>query len=352
MPSSSGARGAAALQLVCIVAGLLLVPLALRAANRARQVPDLEPTYLPAIEGPRDRRPFDSAPREGLAHIKPTYVIIGDSMAGSRIEPPLLGKLTAQAVVPLWQAGTGSAWWYLALKNWVIASGAHPKCTFIFFRDTNLTDATFRVEEPYRWSLDLVAGDREDEVNAILGKRGGGSFYRLRTAVNRAYHVSEAREWIEPGVGNLPAQLMFAYRRPREVFMTQLNDRMGLDHLRTMDAADIRAAEDEDADFDRFINESFLPLMLRDAQRADVPLCFVRVQRRPEGGQPPFQSSALRKYTRQLRDYIEANGAYFHDDYGDPQQTLDLYGDGDHLTHDGRFKYTELFYNRLRLMFP
>ena len=30
----------------------------------------------------------------------------------------------------------------------------------------------------------------------------------------------------------------------------------------------------------------------------------------------------------------------FHDDTGDPQQTLDMYEDGDHLSHDGRFRYT------------
>ena len=31
----------------------------------------------------------------------------------------------------------------------------------------------------------------------------------------------------------------------------------------------------------------------------------------------------------------------FHDDTGDPQQTLDLYEDGDHLSREGRRRYTE-----------
>jgi hypothetical protein len=352
MSVSSAARRAAALQLVLVLLGLLLVPLALRMANRVRGVPQLGPSYLSSIEGPRERRPFDAGPLKEMARQQPGFVVIGDSMAGSRIEPALLSHLTGQTVFPLFLAGSGSAWWYLALKNWVIGGHAHPKCTFIFFRDTNLTDPFFRVEGQYRWSLDQVARDREDEVNAVFGKRAGGPLYSIRSAVDRAYEVSPARDWIEPAVNDAPGRVMFAYRRTREIFMTQLNERFGLTHLRQMDAADLQASEDREADFDRFVDDSFLPLMLRDAANANVPLCFVRVQRRPEGGRPPVQTSAMRRYIAKLRAYIEAHGARFHDDTGDPQLTLDMYEDGDHLSRDGRVRYTQLFFDRMRPLFP
>ena len=106
--------------------------------------------------------------------------------------------------------------------------------------------------------------------------------------------------------------------------MTQLNERFGLTHLRQMDAADLQASEDREADFDRYVDDSFLPLMLRDAANANVHVCFVRVQRRPEGGQPPAQTPAMRRYIAKLRIYVEAHGARFHDDTGDPQLTLDM----------------------------
>jgi len=352
MSVPSAARRAAAFQLALMLAGLLLVPLALRAVNRLRHAPRLDATYLPAFEGPRERKPFDRGPIDDLVAINPGYVVIGDSMAGTRIEAPLLAKLTGQSIAPVLQAGTGSAFWYLALKNWVIASGVHPRCTFIFFRDTNLTDALFRAEGTFRWSLDLVASDREDEVNAVLGRRVAGPLYRVRSTVDRAYDTAAARDWLEPAVNNGPAWAMFAYRRPRQIFMEHLNERFGLSHLRPMEAADFQAIEDREADFDRFIDQSFLPLMLRDARRAGLPICFVRVQRRPEGGRPPFQSPALQAYIRKLKAYIEANGGMFHDDTGDPQQTIDLYEDGDHLSYDGRFRYTAIFYNHLRPLFP
>ena len=43
----------------------------------------------------------------------------------------------------------------------------------IFFRDTNLTDVMFRLDDQFRWSLDLAALEREDELNAVVARRLG-----------------------------------------------------------------------------------------------------------------------------------------------------------------------------------
>jgi hypothetical protein len=145
---------------------------------------------------------------------------------------------------------------------------------------------------------------------------------------------------------------MFPYRKPREAFVQGLNDRVGLDHLRPMDAADMQATEDREADFGAFVEKSQLPLMLRDAQRAGLRLVFVRVQRRPAGGRPPYQSPALQRYVRELRAYIESRGGTLIDDTGDPAETLDWYEDGDHLSREGRRRYTEAFAERVRLQLP
>ena len=331
-------------------AGLLLIPLALRGAAALHPIPDLQPTYLPALEGPRARLPFDASRPEALARMQPAFVVIGDSMAGSRIDPAVFGRVTGQPVAPLLYAGSGPAWWYLVLKNWVVASGIRPKAVFIFFRDTNLTNVMFRIDAT--WSLDTAALAREDELNAMVARRRGNAFYQVRAAFDRVYAVAETRRWIEPRVTEWPARAMFPYRRPREAFMQAVNDRLGLDHLRPMDAADMQATEDREADFGAFAGKSQLPLMLREAQRAGLRLVFVRVQRRPAGGQPPYQSPALQRYVRELRAYIEANGGMLLDDTGDPAQTIDWYEDGDHLSREGRRRYTERFAERIRLQLP
>jgi hypothetical protein len=334
------------LSVVC----LLSVPLLLRAANRLHPSGNLQPSYLPALEGPRERKPFDANRIADLARLDPAWVVIGDSMAGSRIDPALLTQRTGGRTAPLLYAGSGPAWWYLALKNWVIASHIRPRAVLVFFRDTNLTNVMFRIDAT--WSLDTAALDREDDLNAVVARRRGTTFYRLRDGFERVYQSEQARRWIEPAVTDWPAHAMFDVRRKRDAFRDQLNDRFGLSHLRPMDAADMQATEDREADFDAYVDKSALPLMLRDARQAGLQLVLVRVQRRPVDGHAPRQSRALQRYVTRLAAYVQANGGIFLDDTGDPAQTLDWYEDGDHLSREGRRRYTEAFATRLLQRFP
>jgi hypothetical protein len=346
MPASRTAL----LHLLVAGAALVILPFGLRATTRLHPAANLQPTYLPALEGPRERKPFEADRVPALARMQPTWVVIGDSMAGSRIDPALLAQLTGGVTAPIWWAGSGPAWWYLALKNWVIPSRVRPRAVIVFFRDTNLTNVLFRIDAT--WALDTAALDREEDLNGAVARRRGSAFYDLRDRIDRLYGAPQARRAIEPAMNEWPARALIPYRRQRAAFMDRLNERFGLSHLRPMDAADMQATEDREADFDAFADKSTLPLMLRDARQAGLTLCLVRAQRRPVGGRPPYQSPALRRYVADLKAYVEAHGGVFMDDTGDPSQTLDLYEDGDHLSREGRRRYTEMFASRLCRRFP
>ena len=335
-------------ELAGILVLALLVPFGIRAVNAAAGQPPQRLPYLPAFEGAREQ-PFAGGRIEELRRLNPAYVVIGDSMAGTRIDERLLGELTGEITAPLLQAASGPVFWHLALKNWVIASGIRPRVVFIFFRDTNLTDPLFRLDDRNRWSLDFVAAEREDEVNAIVMSRLQGPWHRVHAAAEKLYSAERARRWMEPALIAWPARAVSPFRRQRARLLDQLNARFGLDRLRRMEAADIGA--DAGADFADEVNDSVLPLMLRDASRAGLTLCFVRVQRRPAGGRPPVQTAALQTYVADLRRHVEARGHLFHDETGDPELTLDMYDDGDHITPGARARYTRHFHERLGALF-
>jgi hypothetical protein len=80
-----------------------------------------------------------------------------------------------------------------------------------------------------------------------------------------------------------------------------------------------------------------------------VQLCFVRVQRRPRGTTPPPLSPNLRRYLSDLEGYLAANGALYHDDWGDPELPESIYADGDHVRD--RRHYTAVFRRRLDPLF-
>ena len=338
--------------MLCIAALTLLVPLGIRALNARRQSTALAESYLPALEGPRERQAlFDTNRVPDLRRLNPGYVVIGDSMAGTRIDERRLGELSGRPVAPLLQPGSGSAFWYLALKNWVIASGIKPRVVFIFFRDTNITDVMFRLDQTFRWSLDMVAGEREEDLNRVVAARMDRPYYRVHGLVESVYQGDRARAWMEPALTVWPARLLIPSVRRRAEFQAALNARFGLAHLRPMENADIQAAEDRLADFPRYVNESVLPLMLRDAAAAGLTICFVRVQRRPGEDGPPEQSRALRRYIEELERYVTERGAIFRDDTGDPLMRLDMYEDGDHIRREARRRYTEILHARLNHLF-
>lgn len=331
--------------LAAVLLATALAPLSLRAVNALSPASSAPPSYFPALEPTRVREmTFESTVVSNLRSMQPEFVIIGDSMAGSRIDATQLTELLGyRTVAPLCYPASGSAFWYLAVKNWVVGSQVRPKLVIIFFRDENLTDPMFRVTGSYRSNLDRVARDREPALNEILAQHTAGGWYRVHEAIERLYRCDETRGWLEPWLTTMPASLV-AGEKSRATLLDRMNaDVFGLQALRPMAAADVDRTSEAAFDFERGLPRSVLPAMFKAARMEGLKLAFVRVQRRPEGNRPPVQSPALRRYVKNLRAYLEANGALFADDWGDPDEPLSAYTDGDHLSPDGRARYTERF---------
>jgi hypothetical protein len=333
--------------LAAVFIGIAVVPLSIRAINAAvvGDMPDLG--YLPALHLSRSHQPFSQETLDDLRFGNPRWVFIGDSMLGTRIDPRHLGLISGtrnEVVGFLFDTATGPAWWYLAFKNHVVASGVRPRATFVFFRDTNLTNTMFRLESLYGNALDAVARPPlERELDAIVAVRRNGPWHRLHDAIDDVYQSDFAQSWMEPAL----RRWFVRWKRPDPSdagpFEWILVQTFGLDRIRHDVGTDMAAAQNPD--FHRDLPSSVLPLMIDLSTQHGLPLCFVRVQRRPVGGRPPEQSRELRRYVADLKQWLESHGALFHDDTGDPEQTLDLYGDGDHVADKRR--YTEIFRRRL-----
>jgi hypothetical protein len=341
----SGVEGRKALSLVVVVAAALLLPLGLRAINAMLPGVAAHSTYLPSLETPRPREPFDEEGAAAMREAQPEFVVVGDSMAGIRIDPRHLSRLTGRSVAGLYQQGSPVAFWYLQLKNLVVGNGlSKVRGAVIFFRDDQLTTQV-QVTGPI---LDRVARADEPELDRVLSANRLGRFFAVHRAARIAYQFDLTRAWLEPRLMRLPAAFS---PRPEELLDAINNEIFALDKLRPFEAADLPQAQDDSLDFHAQVDTSLLPEIFRLAERAKIRLAFVRVQRRPTGQGPPPQSEALTRYLEDLRGYVTARGAYYHDDYGDPDQPLSIYADGDHLRFDQRLAYTERFARKHRAFF-
>ena len=329
--------GRQALSLIVVIAAAVLLPLGLRAINAALPGAAGHSSYLPTLETPRPREPFDEAGARAMREAQPEFVIVGDSMAGIRIDPRYLSRLTGRSAAGLYSQGTPVAYWYLQLKNLVVENGlTKVRGAVIFFRDDQLTTQV-QVNGPI---LDRVARDHEPELDRILAAHRLGAFSAVHRAARSAYQFDLTRVWLEPRLNRLPS----SFSPAPEALLNAINTEMfALDKLRAFEAADLPQAQEEFLDFNAQVERSLLPELFRLADSAKIRLAFVRVQRRPTETGPPPQSDALTKYLDDLRAYVTSRGAYYHDDYGDPNQPLSAYGDGDHLRFDQRAPYTERF---------
>jgi hypothetical protein len=351
-PSSAGLPpwASSVLPLVAIGLALGVVPFSLRAVNAAAGIRDENRSYLPSFEIRATRRGFRTAPMENLRARQPAWVFIGDSMLGTRIEPQLLEELSpsgAGRVHFLFQAASGPAWWYLSFKNHLVPSGVRPRMAFFFFRDTNMTDTLFRLQNQLGDALDEVAAVREPALDTIVAARRRGAWWRVDAVLDRAYGVNTAYSWLHPTIRRWYALWQYPEPAARLRFEHVIEEDFNQNFRRDL-AADL-AATGDDADFHRDLPSSVLPLIMDLSRQHQLPVCFVRVQRRPSGGQPPVQSTALGQYVADFRAWAESQGAWFHDDTGDPEMTEDLYEDGDHVLD--RIRYTRIFRRRLDAIF-
>ena len=327
------------LSLCVVIAGAAALPLGLRAVNVV--LPGAAgSTYLPAIETPRPREPFDEAAAAALREAQPEYVVIGDSMAGIRIDPRHLSRVTGRSVAGLFTPGTPVAYWYLQLKNLVANNGlTHMRGAIFFFRDDQLTSQV-SVNGPI---LDRVARDEEPELDRLFAAHRLGPLSDVHRAARSVYHFDRTRVWLEPRLSAFALRATADQEVRSEELLNAINNEMfALDKLRRFEAADLPQAEAA-PDFDEQVARSLLPEILNVAERAGIRLAFIRVQRRPRPDGPPDQSAALAEYVGKLAAYLERRGAYFHDDRGDIDQPLAVYADGDHLRTDARPGYTERF---------
>ena len=279
---SSRAHAAAGLSALILITLVVpgIIPVAERAARRAAAAADVSA----GARGPARARAVRQRPHPRSSALQPGYVVIGDSMAGTRVDERRLVELTGVQVAPLLQPGSGSAFWYLALKNWVIASGIRPRMVLIFFRDTNLTDVMFRLDEQFRWALDLAALEREDELNAVVARRLG-LLHRARRLVDGLVGAEQARQRVEPAVTAWPVNAMLSSRRRQSEFMTRMNERLGLDHLRKMEAADMQIGEGPAFDFAQRRRRIGPAADAARRARAGLTLCF-RARAAPADREP------------------------------------------------------------------
>ena len=296
------------------------------------------------------RRDFDPKPIAHLRKKQPEVVLIGDSVLGGSIDPALFAReIGVRDVESLWNGGAASAAWYLLLKNYVVASGIHPRLVCIFFRERMLTDATFRTTPTYRRFLESLRQNKEPVYDAVLqGDEEEQS--PLGRAIDWLYPLNTRRHVQQEKISRLDFRVAAGgvsigrlRRRMNEIFdVAKLREEI------MTESAEVTGEKPEEFTADP--KRNFLPHIVETAKEAGLPLCFVREKRYPLPDGTTPQSEDIQRYMADLRRWVESHGCAFVDLTNNPKPDQSMYtkpGD-DHIRKGAKEEVTKIYAEKLR----
>jgi hypothetical protein len=309
-------------------------------------------TLLSRSLSARARLPFDPRPLSRLKRLQPEFVLIGNSMVDTRFDEPTMQRLLApRRVAVLGMAATKSAVWYLALENLVIASGAHPR-VIQFFRYSELTDPRARALGEDHGKLERVSLTDDPAVEEKLAPPFTRPAAWLGWQRDRAVPLPRLREKTEPvvdAIGALCSRLVWRDADPEDR-KRQINELFALSNLRTAELLPDAGSAERTRSFQDVVDASLLPDMCRLAKQHGIALTFIRVRTRDAASGEP-EAPGDQQYIADLERYVRGCGAEFYDMHDATWESLDLFGNGDHIAGKAKRRYMQLFVEHMGQIF-
>ena len=295
-----------------------------------------------------------------LVRVNPDYIGIGNSMLRSRINPRVFKKTSGKKIFLLAPGGSVSSAWYLLLKNFVVEANHRRgpsykgKRILVFFRGARLTKPLEFFRTPRNMTQALRFSNGYEPVYDSIVLKAGGYRVLMQRLVDRYYPIDAVdANWTEvlQEVSVFPLGLagIDARERLAEVNSVFADDRLKhtTQTLGQNDTAQPKkfTFSDMASNFERHVQESFLPEMIKLGKENDLDLVFVRVRRRPSraSGRAHPNKAALEKYIGVLKNYIHRQGFTLIDLSNEKRISRRMFEGGDHIARKYKSIYTKLF---------
>lgn len=302
------------------------------------------------LEFPRQPGPeFDKRARKSyitlLDEEKPDVVLLGDSILKDGVDPDLLSELTGKKIASYHVPGSASAFWYIVLKNNIVVAEHHPQAVVVVFRDSMLTAPGYRVHGGYFVKLDEFARPQEPVLleRAFLNQMNpleiwAEKYFPLYSARDQVRQKVDAGiRYTAPGWLNCDAPCtddsMYRVFTSADLEPGQLRNAVA--------AAESYLYTSAQLDFQRQVDESFLPEMIRLTRERGIQLILVRLKNQTTGV-GSGETASVRKYVSDLSAYLAEQNVIFLDYGRDPRLTREYFKDVLHLNPEGEVVFTHI----------
>jgi hypothetical protein len=277
---------------------------------------------------------------------------LGDSTLEVGVVAQELSSLIEKSVYKIGFEGSGSAVWYLIVKNNLFNSPYKPEYLILFYRDTMLTTPDFRVAGKYLAFVDELA-DAEDDLLIQLAflnqmswlERAAegyiplyGERFGVRSAVENSFKYGLVGSLLDDNSEEINHALAYTFNT------ANLDPEM----LNTAFAnSENYLFAEENLDFESKVDQSFLPEMIHLCEEAGIHLIFVRVKTLfypPEDE----QSLSIHDYHESLENYLANHGIPLIDFSRDERVSPEWFVDVVHFGEEGKTAFTRLLAEELK----
>ena len=289
---------------------------------------------------------------ESLEGSKAEIVLMGDSTLGEAVDFVLLEQELKKEIMPIGIPGSAATLWYLIIKNNIIQSVHKPAYLILFIRDTVMTVPEYRTTGAYFNFIDEYSNSK-DEI--LIQKAYTGQMSFVGKIAEQYLPVYGSRWRIRESIDfyiryPLPKTLLDCNSNCMLMSMKIVFSQADIDEKRLSDAlfaADTLLYEKKTLDFNKTVEKSFLPEIIRLTNQNNTRLIFVRIKtmRFPtEGDEPP----ELKVYFSDMQRYLDENGVSYLDFSRTQNITREHFSDNVHMNKEGKELFTPLLIGELK----
>lgn len=301
----------------------------------------------PAPLGPKFDSKIKADHQKWIQQNQPDIVLIGDSVLYEGIDPLLLNAELGNKTYAITVPGSGTASWYLLMKNVILESTHRPKYIVILFRNTMLTVPQYRTTGRYFALLDDFASKTEPLVADLAFINQMSPIEKFAEQYIPLYSLRlEIREDLNNLIRYRPTSTFAGCDREctdnavTSIFGREV-DAIAL-HQMMEDAAQTLYAPHE-MDFAKQVDESLLPYIIQLTQEHNVTLIFVKTK---IFGAEPIE---LIEYSKLLEEYLmKSENVFLLDFTQDARIMQDFYADSLHMNSYGKEKFTKFLADALK----
>jgi hypothetical protein len=312
-----------------------------------RQYADHYPLPVGAQFDPEIRQRY----RHDLNKEDPQLLVFGDSVVGTNVDADLMTTRLGERVMAISEPGAGSALLYLILKNNIAEATSKPDTMILIFRNTVLTSPAFRVHGTFFKIMDEYGGTEDDFALQLAIRDQMNPVEKLAEAYLPPYGARrELRALVVSKVINYPTWAFLSCSQ--ECYETAMGEIFGILNFEpgqlneAMNSAENFLYTDENLDFQRQLDRSFLPEIVRICKENNIKLILVRTKILRFSRENP-EPAALLTYMNDLNAYARKNDIPLIDFAHDDRLKPTLFEDTHHLTAEGKKVFTEMLLEAL-----